>query len=233
LQKFAPFPSALFTILVHSELSPTLACVPQQEYQCHWVLYVLVALQCLLLGIYSWWHDTENSMMPVAVPSFSRIQVVGHLPTWCTLKFTACLFVSLAQRTLVARWQISPNGSQPWTTMKSEVCKKPLCPTHVLFKSLNPIQTWCWSLILNWCLLLMSCQTLLITTLHGPKENTIFYYPECVFTGPLPSNECSSIVERLCCRNVFTDPLPSNEYTRHNTLLDHIFPSWWISNGGL
>jgi hypothetical protein len=50
-------------------------------------------------------------------------------------------------------------------------------------------------------------------------EDTVFCCQECVFTGPLPSNGCPSIVESVCCGNVFTDPLPSNGYTRHSIFL--------------
>jgi hypothetical protein len=50
-------------------------------------------------------------------------------------------------------------------------------------------------------------------------ENTIFSCQECVFLGPLPSNECLSIVERVCFGNVFTEPLPSNGHMSHSITL--------------
>jgi hypothetical protein len=74
---------------------------------------------------------------------------------------------------------------------------------------------YCSVLLASLLQLLLPYRTLRTTTLHGSHRNAIFFCPECVFTGPLPSNGCP-IVERLFCRNVFTDPLSSNGYTRHN-----------------
>jgi hypothetical protein len=43
-----------------------------------------------------------------------------------------------------------------------------------------------------------------------------YCYPKRTSTFPLPSNGCSSIVERLCHWNVFTEPLPNIGHMRHN-----------------
>jgi hypothetical protein len=58
----------------------------RQSSQCDWVFYMLVALQKLLLGIRSWWHDIK---MLVSVSSMSEILVLGRPLSWCTLNFTA------------------------------------------------------------------------------------------------------------------------------------------------
>jgi hypothetical protein len=71
-----------------------------------------------------------------------------------------------------------------------------------------------------------SCRTLLTTILHGPRGKNVFCCQKCVFTGQLRSNECPSIVERLCCWNVFTDPLPSNGYIRHNIKYATLRTAW-------
>jgi hypothetical protein len=41
-----------------------------------------------------WWHDSQFSTTLASVSSISGISVLGHLPSWCTLKFTACFHVS-------------------------------------------------------------------------------------------------------------------------------------------
>jgi hypothetical protein len=47
--------------------------------------------------------------------------------------------------------------------------------------------------------LLLSCRTLLVTTLHGLTENTVFYCQECVLTGALPSNEYPPSIVACAC----------------------------------
>jgi hypothetical protein len=43
------------------------------------------------------------------------------------------------------------NGSWPWTHYAKWSLYKPLCPTYIPFKSLNPIKTWCsWLTVWLW-----------------------------------------------------------------------------------
>jgi hypothetical protein len=146
LQMFALVSSAPFTIEVHSELSPTLAGVLLARL-CHWVLYVLVVLQKLLLGIFSWWHNIQISATLAPVSSISGIPVLGRPRSWCTRRITACFAVlhSTAHKcgrvanftdTTSAEWELTLN------TLRKAKYAKPLCPTHVSSKSLSPIKTW-------------------------------------------------------------------------------------------
>jgi hypothetical protein len=48
---------------------------------------------------------------------------------------------------------------------------------------------------LDCCSILLSSDCALGT---DPTENAVFYCQECVFTGPLPGNECPSIVACAC-----------------------------------
>jgi hypothetical protein len=84
--------------------------------------FVRVAPQKLLLDIYSWWHDIQISAMLASVSSISRIPTLGRPPSWCTLKFTACVEEahSTAHTHTRGETQTSPrlpssNGSCPLT----------------------------------------------------------------------------------------------------------------------
>jgi hypothetical protein len=64
-------------------------------------------------------------------------------------------------------------------------------------------------------LLLLSCRTLLITTLLGPhRKHRLLLSRMCVYCSII--EKLPSIIEHLCFWNVFTNPLPSSEYTYHN-----------------
>jgi hypothetical protein len=76
-----------------------------------WVLYVLVALQKLLLDICSWWHEIQISAMLASVSSISGIPVLGRVPSCCTLEFTACFYFS--QHSTAAGPETSPTQPSP------------------------------------------------------------------------------------------------------------------------
>jgi hypothetical protein len=91
LQKFAPFSSALFTVVVHSELSPHFSrCASGTDLNVfEYFIYLFYCRSSV-----SWWHDIEISAMPASVCSISGIQALGRQPSLCTIKFTACSLVS-------------------------------------------------------------------------------------------------------------------------------------------
>jgi hypothetical protein len=113
--------------------------------------------------------------MLASVSSISIFPLLERLSSWCTLKFTACFDVwhsTLHTRnqaenftnTTFAKWEMAMN------TLHKMKSVKPPCPTHVSFKSLNPIKTWC-----SW----LNCLT--VNMIHSPCSlaQTLF--------DPLPS----------------------------------------------
>lgn len=79
----------------------------------------------LLLGICSWWHDIQISAMLPCVSSISWIPVLGHPPSWYTLKFTTLfVFFSLtakAQLLICSSQSLQYTLSQPVTVFTPQL----------------------------------------------------------------------------------------------------------------
>jgi hypothetical protein len=94
LQKFALFSTALFTIKVHSELSPTLAGVqPARFSMSESTSYTCCNREAAsgYLFVMAWDSDFSDAS---SWSSISGILVLEHPPSWCILNFAVCFVVS-------------------------------------------------------------------------------------------------------------------------------------------
>jgi hypothetical protein len=179
------------------------SCGNRQESQCHWVIYVLVVLQSLLVGVCSWQHDTENSTMPVSVSSISGTQILGRPPS-CVHSSSPLLcffffFPHSAATTAAGRQTlplpVSPNGRWPWTDYIKRSLQKPFRPTHVSFQSLNPIKTFCsWLIVKTIQFLQFQHKTYFVV---DTTDNKLFFFSthcviHCSHGSRSPTHESST-----------------------------------------
>jgi hypothetical protein len=235
LQKVALLSSALFTIEVCSELSPTLAGVHPAR------LSVSLSILCTCCTI-----EAASGFALHSDFSIFEIPVLGRPQTWRTLKFTVCFEVSHGpghtrrQATnftdiTFAKRELAVN------TLRKVKSVKTFCPTYISFKSLNPTKTSCsWLTLWLWL-----CVTQSATLCPVRSGSSCFLSPTanhgCQFSryglwAEPTENTASNISHFVACMSVATITWRLLNYCLATGVFAETFPSngclCWLHNSG-
>jgi hypothetical protein len=140
------FSSALFTIEIHSELSPSSAGVHRTRFSMSQnTLYICCTREAAsdYLFVMSWYYDFSDASF---IFSISGTSVLGRPPFWCALRFTSCLIIYYSTEDTRGRaanftdTTFSKREFDVKTLRKTKSVKTTLFNTRFLFILLNPTE---------------------------------------------------------------------------------------------